>query len=116
MKFKSRKDVELTGKAGLETIKDERGTRSKYLNSFWLYTDPDDLGFAPHGPTQGFWESWISFWMTDNVPAGVDCMDIGANHGYYAFVLADQDCRVVAVEPQGNLCNLMHMSIEKKIF
>ena len=106
MKFDSVYDVERVGRDHHSSEEKEDGFLCKTLGSFWLYADKEDKGYAPHAINDGYWESWITFWMYKNVKPHHTVLDIGANHGYYSLMLASLGCTVVASEPQPKLATL----------
>jgi FkbM family methyltransferase len=110
MIFNSVSDVETVGRSNSEFQEKEDGFLCKTLGSFWLYADKDDKGYMPHAKNDGYWESWITFWMYKNVKPHQTVLDIGANHGYYSLMLAALGCTVVASEPQPKLARLISLS------
>lgn len=118
MRYNNRNEVERIGAAGSYYEYEGRTPRARVLSSFWLYCDPNDAGFTPHMTTkaEGYWESWITLWMSRNVKPGSRCMDIGANHGYYTMFLLDHGCKVRAVEPQEYLAELIEWSAQENGF
>lgn len=118
MKYNSRAEVEQIGVAGSYFEIVDGIPKARVLSSFWLYCDPDDLGFTPHMTVrgEGYWESWITTWMSQNVAPGSRCMDIGANMGYYSMFLASHGCQVHAIEPQPKLAELIQKSADENYF
>lgn len=112
MTFVNRGHVESTGRFGVSSVKDCQGIRAFQLNSFWLYLDEEDHGYTKHALGDGYWESWITYWMDNNVSPEMTVLDIGANHGYYSFFLASKGCEVHAYEPQPELAELIRQSEE----
>jgi FkbM family methyltransferase len=112
VRFFTREQVEQTGVYNIKVEEDENGKRGWNLNSFWIYVDPEDHGYSHHALTDGYWEAWITLWMSNNVTEGSKVLDIGANHGYYSLYLASLGCEVIAIEPQEKLCNLLEKSAE----
>jgi FkbM family methyltransferase len=112
MIYFNREEVERIGKAGSYYEVEDGYLKARVLSSFWLYCDPSDEGFTPHMTVkgEGFWESWITVWMSQNVAPGSNCLDIGANMGYYTMFLIDHGCKVRAVEPQPKLAALIEKS------
>lgn len=112
MRYFSRAEIEKIGRAGTYWDIEDGVLKARVLSSFWLYCDPDDLGFTPHMTIlgDGFWESWITKWMSENVKPGSRCIDAGANMGYYSMFLADHGCEVIAIEPQPHLAKLIGKS------
>lgn len=113
MIFNSRSDIEVAGKDGVDIKEHNGNTYAKMLNMFYVAVDKDDHGFAPHAINDGFWEAWITLWMHKNVKENFSVCDIGANHGYYALMLASSGCvRVDAYEPQPKLAELIKKSVK----
>lgn len=118
--FLSRHDVEQAGvreSLFVEGSTHYKGREIAYrkawvLSRFWLFCDPDDLGFTPHMTTlrEGFWEAWITHWISRNVRPDSNCIDLGANMGYYSMLLAGMGCNVYAIEPQPHLADLIYLS------
>ena len=71
----------------------------KVLNEFEMYVHKDDKSVSPHLINEGFWESWITAWVKNNVNAGKVFFDIGANTGYYSFAAMAAGAIVHAFEP-----------------
>jgi FkbM family methyltransferase len=111
--FKDRGELERVSKSYSSFYEEDEGFVCKTLNSFWLYADKDDYGYTPHAKSDGYWESWITYWMYQNVKPQYTVLDIGANHGYYSLMLASIGCSVYAHEPQPKLSNLIKLSKEK---
>lgn len=80
------------------------------LDSFMLYVDDRDQSVAEHLIRDGYWESWITSWMTRNVGPDMFCIDIGANFGYYTGVLNELAEDVVAFEPNPDLYEMLKKS------
>ena len=116
MRFFTRDHVEQTGVYNRKVEEDKAGRRGWNLNSFWVYVDPEDHGYAHHALTDGYWESWITLWMSNHVLDGSKVIDIGANHGYYSLYLASLGCEVIAIEPQEKLCDLIKTSAKANKF
>lgn len=109
MIYKTRQEVESIGAAGALYYDGGDHYVSRALSSFWLALDKDDLGFTPHFTTRGenFWEAWITSWMSRQIQPGMRTIDVGANHGYYAFMMQEAGAECMAIEPQQKLCDLM---------
>lgn len=62
MRYNDRTEVERIGSAGSYYEIVDGFPKARVLSSFWLYCDPQDLGFTPHMTTkgEGYWESWIT--------------------------------------------------------
>lgn len=118
MKYFTRAEVEAIGRAGSWYEYKDNGMKARVLSTFWMHLDPHDLGFTPHQTTrkEGFWEAWITLWMSQNVQPGWRCIDIGANMGYYTLFLLNHGCKVRAVEPQPLLADLIAKSVKENGF
>ena len=106
----SREEVESAGISGASHT-----DLAKILNSFYLYTDPNELSVGQWLSRHGFWESWITSWTTKNINPGDVCLDIGANYGYYTRimeVLATSSGKVYAFEANKSLSDLVNKSVE----
>lgn len=87
----------------------------RVLAKYLMFVDPYDLGVTPRLCLDGYWESWITSAVARAVQAGGWCVDVGANHGYYTVILADavgRYGRVLAVEPNPRLSELLALSLE----
>jgi len=115
--FKNRQDVEAQGLAGVSKYQYDGGgvdmLVTRQLSAYDLCVKPGDPNVAKHHEDEGFWEAWITLWVTRNVRPGSFCIDGGSNYGYYTFLLAKMGCRVVAVE--ANLDLLPYLFASAKI-
>lgn len=89
---------------------------ARVLGRYHLYLDMTDASVASHLAMQGYWEIWITRALARGIDRteGATAVDIGANAGYYTFLLADlvgPKGRVVAFEPQPRLAKLLRRSI-----
>lgn len=118
MRYNNRAEVERIGRAGSYYEEGKDGLKARVLSTFWLYLDRDDDAFTPHQTVNGhgFWEAWLTLWVSQNVKPGSRCIDIGANVGYYTLFLLDHGCRVRAVEPQPHLAELVERSVKENGF
>jgi FkbM family methyltransferase len=107
MIYFSRDEVERIGRAGAFQLVDEDGSIAyRYLSSFWLYVEPDDIAFTPHGMT-GYWESWVTKWISKHLD-WADCfIDVGANVGYYSMLAGKHGVDTYAVEPLPHLQRML---------
>lgn len=112
----SRSLLEMTCRQNCQTVHlSDRAILCRMLGKYIMYTHPDDIGFTPHLCFDGFWESWITIAMARLLKTGMFCLDIGANHGYYTLMMADavgESGRVLAVEPNPKLVDMMELSVE----
>lgn len=109
MKYFSRDEVERIGQAGSYRLDTQDGAAYRYLSSFWLYVEPNDLAFTPHGPS-GYWEAWVTKWMSQEFDNHDLFIDVGANVGYYSLMAAKHGITTFAVEPQERLCEMIKKS------
>lgn len=81
----------------------------KVLSKYKMYIDTRDIGIAPHLILDGFWESWITRFIVGIVKPGYICLDIGANFGYYALLLAELGSggKTIAIEPNPGICDIL---------
>jgi FkbM family methyltransferase len=85
----------------------------RILSKYKMYIDGRDAGIAPHLIMDGYWESWITRFIAGIVKPGATCLDIGANFGYYAQMLAElagKEGRAIAIEPNPSLCHLLRLN------
>ena len=110
MKNLSKIDVEQIGKSGAT-----KNNIAKILNSFYLYCDQTEQSVGQWLSSHGYWESWITSWMTHNINPGDVCIDVGANYGYYTRImeyLSGNTGTVYSIEANKDLCNLIDKSIK----
>ncbi|HEY9700405.1 MAG TPA: FkbM family methyltransferase [Trichocoleus sp.] len=87
----------------------------RILKNYLLYGDAKDIGILPHLCLNGYWEPWISLAFLRVLQPGWNCIDVGANHGYYSVLMAGavgESGRVVALEPNPKLARLVSRTIE----
>jgi len=111
MRNLERGQIENLGYAGCgNDIHRNTVTTTKVLNSFYIAVRDDDISVGPHLVNEGFWEAWISSWLTKNISDGWSFVDIGANCGYYTMLaekLVDDDAVVISYEPNPNYVDLL---------
>lgn len=86
----------------------------RVLGKYIFYCDAEDTNIVPHFALQGYWETWITLVIARVVKKGWNCIDIGANHGYYSVIMADtvsSSGRLVAIEPNPKLAKLLKQTI-----
>jgi FkbM family methyltransferase len=112
----SRLVLEMTCRENCQTVHlNDHALLCRVLGKYIMYAHPEDVGITPHLCLNGFWESWITIAMARQLKPGMFCLDIGANHGYYTLMMADAvggAGRVLAVEPNPKLTDLLNLSIE----
>lgn len=88
----------------------------RVLGKFLLYADALDQGIAPHLCLDGYWEAWITLAMARTLQPGWNCVDIGANHGYYTLLMGALSGapggRILSVEPSPKLAVLLRKTLE----
>jgi len=105
----SKDDIERIGIAGAT-----KDNLAKIINDVYLYTDKEEQSVGQWLANTGYWESWITSWMTKNIKPGFVCLDIGANYGYYTRImerLSGPYGSVYAFEANKNLSNMISKSI-----
>jgi FkbM family methyltransferase len=95
----SREEVEQIGMAGSCAWWDGNDRLAyRFLSNFWLYVEEGDTAFTPHGP-EGFWEAWITTWMSRQFDSHDIFVDVGANVGYYTLMAAKHGISTLSFEP-----------------
>lgn len=87
----------------------------RVLGKYIMYADADDVGLMPRLCLDGYWESWVTIAMARLLRPGWCCVDVGANHGYFTLIMADavdRGGRVLAVEPNPRLAEILSLNIE----
>lgn len=106
----SRQHVESYGRSGA-TGRD----LAKIIDTFYLHVDINDKAIGFWLATQGYWEAWITSWMSKNIKPGMRCIDVGSNWGYYTRVmefLSGEFGYVYSFEANPNLFNKLKLSVE----
>jgi len=78
-----------------------------------MFVDTRDIGVTPHLIMDGYWESWITQCMARIVKPGDVCVDVGANFGYYSFLMSElcgPSGRTVAIEPNPRVVETLRSS------
>jgi FkbM family methyltransferase len=115
MSMKERDAFEARARSGSRWVPglDEHSALCRVLDSFWLYVDTRDTSLTPHLLTDGYWEPWVTIAIAKHVKPGMDCVDIGANVGYFTLLmaqLAGEKGYVTAYEPQQRIAGLLEAS------
>jgi FkbM family methyltransferase len=79
-----------------------------------MVADSGDRGIVPHLMLDGFWESWVSVWLLNELQRrgpDVKLLNVGANCGYYSLLAAAVGASVIAVEPNPVHCKNIRDSI-----
>lgn len=86
----------------------------RVLGRYELFVDTADWGHAPCLILDGYWEMWVTEAIAAIVRPGMQCLDVGANLGYYTVLMADL-CGptgfVHAFEPNPPICRLLARSL-----
>lgn len=116
MEFFSTYDLEKISKAGVFFQPFKLGAQNLYktriLSSFWLCTKEGKDGIAEHLREDGYWESWVTLWISKHVAPGSICIDAGATYGYYSFFLAQHGCKVYSIEANPELVLLLEYALQ----
>jgi FkbM family methyltransferase len=86
----------------------------RILTNYFCYVDATDISLTPHLLLNGYWEIWITKLLAEIIQPGWNCIDIGANCGYYTLLMADlvgESGLVLAVEPNPKLSSLVSKSL-----
>lgn len=95
----TREEIEASARAGVGVVESEGLRLARVLDRFYLALVDGDQSVCPHLENDGFWESWVTKWVVENVRPGDTFIDIGANTGYYAFFAASLGADAYAFEP-----------------
>lgn len=111
-------NVESSSRAGARSVYLGKQTvLAVVLGELRMILDTSDRGLVPHLLLDGFWESWVTVWILNNLKKGETALNIGANCGYYSVMMARQVGsmgRIVAIEPNEtharNIEHSMHLN------
>ena len=106
----NREEIEALGRAGAAVVEYRDFRMARVLNRFWLALVEGDQSVCPHLESDGFWESWVTKWLVDNINPGDTFLDVGANTGYYAFLAASLGAKVTAFEPNPDYYDALRTS------
>lgn len=84
---------------------------ARVLGKYNMYVPTRDTAIAPHLIMDGYWEPWVTTALF-RLPRNIQCIDIGANLGYYTLLLADLCGNVRAFEPQRELVQFILNSVK----
>jgi FkbM family methyltransferase len=86
----------------------------RVLSRYLMYVDSQDMSLAPHLCLNGYWEPNVTYAFARSLQPGWNCIDVGANHGYFSLLMASivgKTGRVVALEPNPNLVQRMQQTL-----
>jgi FkbM family methyltransferase len=113
---KSRSEIERSSRSHAKSAYMGNNTiLCRVLTKYMCYVDSRDRSLTPHLCMNGYWESWITQAMARMIEPGWNCVDIGANCGYYSLLMADSvgsSGQVLSVEPNPILASLIEKSLE----
>ena len=75
--------------------------------------EADDLLLAPHLVIDGYHEIDLTNFFVKNVQKGSNCLDVGANFGYYTCLMArwSSSGKIIALEPDRKIFELLRDNI-----
>lgn len=89
-------------------------TLCRVLSRYLMYVDSQDMSLAPHLLLNGYWEPAVTFAFARSIQPGWNCIDVGANHGYFSLLMASivgETGKVLALEPNTNLVQMMQRTL-----
>lgn len=82
-------------------------------NAFKMHMDPNDKSLTPSISKHGYWESWITTYILNNV-RNTHFLDLGANCGYYSLAASVFGAKsVIAFEPNPKYVKLLELNREE---
>jgi FkbM family methyltransferase len=85
----------------------------RVLNQIEMYVMKDDESITPHLIREGFWESWITVWLRNQLTAGTVFYDVGANCGYYSMLAYHTIGMVSSYEPNPEYFEMLKATWER---
>jgi FkbM family methyltransferase len=92
----------------------DRTLLCRVLTRYLLFADAGEISIVPHLCMSGYWEAWITLALARALRPGAYAIDVGANHGYYALLLAEaarEGGRLLACEPNPHLADLLRRTL-----
>ncbi len=86
----------------------------RILGRYKFHVDPRDEGFSPHLLLDGYWEYWVTEHICQHCLPGMVAVDVGANAGYYAVLMADlvgEAGYLHAIEPGAGTLRLLNRNL-----
>lgn len=93
----------------------DRQALCRVLGRYKMFVDTRDRGLGSHLLLDGYWEIWLTRLIARAVRPGMVCVDIGANLGYHALLMADlagPGGRLLAVEPNPAMARLLQANLD----
>lgn len=81
-----------------------------------IYLNKEDKSLTPCLLREPFWESWVTAWMTRNLPKHDVFLDIGANCGYYTALAQAYSVETHAFEPNPSYSKMLRKTLEHNAF
>lgn len=115
MRFTDRHHLETVSRAGAcgHYVGDNR-VLCRLLGKYKMYVEGYDMAMTPHLILDGFWEPWITVFISKLIQPGWMCVDGGAHVGYNTVLMADlvgHKGKVHAFEP-GAIFELLKWNVE----
>jgi FkbM family methyltransferase len=86
----------------------------RVLSRYLMYVDSQDMSLAPHLSLNGYWEPPVTYAFARTIQPGWNCIDVGANHGYFSVLMAGivgKTGKVLALEPNTNLVQMLQRTV-----
>jgi FkbM family methyltransferase len=86
----------------------------RVLSRYLMYVDSQDISLAPHLSLNGYWEPAVTYAFARCLQPGWNCIDVGANHGYFSLLMASivgTTGKVLALEPNTNLVQMLQRTV-----
>ncbi len=113
---KCRHEVEYEARSGVQSVYCGNSTAlCRVLGQYLMYVDTVDRSVSPRLLLDGYWEPWTTVALCKLIEPGMRCINVGANFGYFALLLADlvgPTGRVNAFEPNTRAFELLMASVE----
>lgn len=87
---------------------------ARILARHLMYLDVKDVSLAPHIAMNGYWEEWITVALHEYLRPGMNCIDVGANFGYYSVFFGGEiggEGKLLAVEPNPKTTELLRKNL-----
>lgn len=85
---------------------------TRCLRRFPIYVDARDTSLSPHLRRSGYWEPDLTLALMRLLQPGWKCVNVGANYGYFALLMAAWTQRhVLALEPHPRTFELLKRTV-----